>query len=77
MSTRSHDTRNVSSTKSAKEIGRHVVSITKLKVHIITAGLSIGNLQGEIQLHIMPFWSLQKLAQGKLWHNSVKAYFRH
>lgn len=31
MSTRSHDTRNVSSTKSAKEIGRHVVSITKPK----------------------------------------------
>ena len=77
LSTGSHNTRNVPSTKNTKKIGRLVVSITNLKIHIINAWCSMWSLQAEIQFHIMSLWSLQKFTWAERWNNSLKAYFRY
>ena len=77
LSTGSHNTRNVPSTKYTKKIGRLVVSITNLKIHIINAWCSMWSLQAEIQFHIMSLWSLQKFTWAERWNNSLKAYFRY
>ena len=77
LSTGSHNTRNIPPTKYTEKIGRLVISIANLKVHVINAWCWIWSLQGEIQFHVMSFWSLQELSWVKRWDNSLKAYFHY
>ena len=77
LSTGSNDTRHFPSAKYTKKIGRLVVSITNLKIHIINAWCCMWSPQAEIQFHIMSLWSLQKFTWAERWNNSLKAYFRY
>ena len=77
LSTGSNNNRHVPSTKYTKKIGRLLVSITNLKIHIINGWCCMWSPQAEIQFHIMSLWSLQKFTWAERWNNSLKAYFRY